>query len=390
MKRKLSAKFNLIIMLLSMIAGSMCLNKVAPLAEFLIKDLNLSGTSQTGIMISIFVLLGVFLAIPIGAIMEKFGYFKTGVTALFAIIVGSVIGALGTSFSVMLFSRVIEGCGLIIMATIGPVVVNRSFPAEKRGSAMGLLMCFMAFGQIIMLNVAPRIALISSWKYIWWFTAAYAAMLIVIWFVFLRDMDLELGLHSEQKNATFSKDVLLNRNMWCIGLTLVLFLIAQQGTLSFFPTYLTAVRGVSSTTAGSMVSIASIVGIFTGISVGIISDKVESKRNLLLVFMIFQAIVYAVIPFFPTKIFGFVIALFGLATMGTVGVCMSIASESTNAESNGMTIAFMNTMQWIGIFLSSTIFGILVDALGWTMTYMMLVPVCLISFVLLLLIKKKE
>lgn len=107
-------------MLMSMTAGAMCLNKVAPIVPVLTESMGLAGAGQAGLLISVFVFSGIFLAIPSGVIIAKLGYYKTGHRRA-----GRHPGRLGggrarCGYAVMLGSRIVEGVGLILLMTLGP------------------------------------------------------------------------------------------------------------------------------------------------------------------------------------------------------------------------------------------------------------------------------
>lgn len=391
-RKSLSPSFLLILMLLSMISGAMALNKVSPVLNIIVSDLNLTGSAQGGLLISVFAISGIFLAIPIGAIMQKIGYYKVGIIALAAIVIGSIIGTQKISFEILLLSRIIEGIGLIILTTVGPAVVTQVYKGKKLGAAMGFLMCFMTFGQIIMLNCAPRIASAFGWKKVWLVSAIYAGIILIIWVASLRNLDSTLDISDSENthktnNKLFPKEVFLNWKLWFLGITFMLYLIAQQGVIAFLPSYLTNERGLSTSIAGSLVSIASFIGIPTAILSGMISDKLGTRKKIIFVLMIASSIVYAIMPFFPTSVYGIIIGAYGLTVMGIVGLCISAASELVSPEHAGMAVAFMNTMQWLGIFLSSTIFGAFVDFLGYTGAFLMLVPITIVGGILVIIIK---
>jgi len=37
-------------------------------------------------------------------------------------------------------------------------------------------------------------------------------------------------------------------------------------------------------------------------------------------------------------------------------------------------VALLNTFQWVGIFLSSSLVGLLIEAVGWDMAFYLMVP----------------
>ena len=378
MEKRLPPVFLLLMMLMSMTAGAIALNKVSPIISIIIPELNLSGSAQGGLLISVFAVSGVFLAVPIGVIMQKFGCYKAGIFALSALVIGPFIGMLYMNFAVLLISRVIEGVGLIILTTIGPAVIAHEYKDRNLGAAMGILMCFMILGQIIMLNAAPRIAAFSSWKIVWMGTAAYALIFLLLWIFMLKKLDWCMKdemMDGENRIQMFPKEVFLNWKLWCLGLTFMLALIAQQGVVAFLPSYLTDVKGMPASAAGSMVSAAAFVGIPTAILSGIISDRLGSRKRLIVIFMVMSSIVYAVMPIFPSSQYILIILLFGISVYGIVGLCISTASELVGSQNAGMAVAFMNMMQWGGIVMSSAVFGSLIDGIGYTGAFYCLVPI---------------
>jgi MFS family permease len=443
--KKVPAALVLFMMLMSMTAGAMCLNKVPPILPLLTEGMGLTGASLAGLLISVFVFSGIFLAIPSGAIIARFGYYKVGIVALCALLLGSVVGAFNLGYEVMLTSRIIEGIGLILLMTLGPAAVGSVFTDAKRGSAMGLLMCFMAFGQIAMFNLAPRIASIASWTVVWWVTAAYAVLFLVIWVFALHNLDLTLEANSAEaskiaknveaqtqddaqasEQAQFAssdaalvtqggaaptattipapesaptatpipapesapaptvtksrfRDLLLNPGLWLIGFTLLLYLVAEQGVISFLPTFLTDIRGMDVAEASTIVSIAPLVGIPVGIVVGVISDKLGSRKWPLGILMVASAITYALMPTWATGSFLVLVILFGIAVMGIVGLCFAALSELVPPSQGGMAVGILNTFQWVGIFLSSTLVGVLIEQFGWDAMFYVLVGITIVG-----------
>ena len=380
----------LFMMLMSMTGGAMCLNKVAPIIPLLIRDMGLSGAGQAGLLISVFVFSGIFLAIPSGMIIEKLGYYRTGIVALGTLLVGSLPGVFDPGYVVMLVSRVIEGIGLILLMTLGPAVTARVFSDEKRASAMGLLMCFMAFGQIAMFNLAPRIATAAGWKTIWWITLVYAVLFLLIWIALLRNLDATLSFAAPApadaapsgapaQPGLLPREVFLNKGVWLVSLTLMIYLIAEQGVISFLPTFLNEVRGMDAAEAGSIISVAPLVGIPVGIIVGIISAKLGSRKWPLGILMLASAVTYGLMPSFPTGLFLVLVILFGVAVMGIVGLCFAAVAELVQPRHGNMAVALLNTFQWVGIFLSSTLVGLLIEWFGWDQMFYLMVPLTVIG-----------
>jgi MFS family permease len=381
-EKRVSPGVVLVMMLLSMTAGAMCMNKVAPVLSQIITSLNIQNEALGGMLISIFVFTGIVLALPIGMIIAKVGVFKTGLFALFCSVLGSLLGAFSGGYGLLLSSRLIEGIGLMFLATIGPAAVGAAFGDHNRGSAMGLLMCFMAFGQIIMFNLAPRAALIGSWKSVWWITAAFSGVALVLWLATMQNIDSQIAAPSAgsgPKQPVLGA-VMKNKSVWFIGFSFMFFLIPQQGIIGFLPRYLSEVHGVAETTAGSLVSVASIVGIPVGILAGWVADKAGSRKIPLAVLGLACGITYAFMPHFPPAIYIVMIVIYGIATMGVAGLCMSSSAEVVDSPDQGnMAVSIVNLCQWVGIFISSILFGALLDAFSWNAAFYIMAPIAVLS-----------
>lgn len=391
MKKK-SPMMILLIVLLSMTAGAVCFNKVSPILTILIDQLNLTGNSQGGILISIFVFSGIFLAIPSGMIISKFGIYRVGAVALASLSVGSLVGIVGANYPFMLASRVVEGIGLVLLSTIGPVVAVNIFSDEQSGSAMGILMTYLAIGEIVALNLAPRLATAFSWKTVWWGTAVFSVIMLMVWLVMLRGID-DICNQSEsislKEYMESFKEILKNKSLWNTGIVILIYLVTQLGVISFWATYLHDVRGFDSAMAGTYVSVASLVGIPVAIIAGMICDKLGTKRYPFAILMIVSAFVYIAIPLFPSNCYIIMILLFGVVTMGIMGIGFSmlpfIIEKPEHIE---MATAFLNMLQWVGIFLSSTLFGLAQDRFGWQTSFFLLAPLTAIGGLLALTNKK--
>jgi sugar phosphate permease len=172
------------------------------------------------------------------------------------------------------------------------------------------------------------------------------------------------------------KKVLSNKNVWFIALVLLCYLITQQGTFSFLPTYLSQVRGVTPVEASAITSVASIVGIPVGILTGLVADKAGSRKKTLGILMLACGVSYLLLPLFPTGLYIIMIIFYGVATMGIVGLVMSLATEVVDSPEEGsMSIAVVNLAQWVGIFLSSLVFGWLTENTGWDSAFYIMIPI---------------
>ena len=82
---------------------------------------------------SVFALTGLILSLPAGILLQNYGPKKLGLVALGCLALGAVMGALAKEPGMLLFSRVIEGSGMGLIAVVAPAVIAMWFPPEKQG-----------------------------------------------------------------------------------------------------------------------------------------------------------------------------------------------------------------------------------------------------------------
>lgn len=373
------------VMLVSMTAGAICMNKMGPVLAEIMSDLGITN-AQSGLLVSVFVLSGIFLSIPMGLLTTKYGTFKTGLFSLLCIIVGSALGAISTGYGLMLFSRFLEGIGLMFLVCIGPATVGKTSTDQNRGTLMGIVMCFMSFGQIIALNIAPAM----GWRGFWWVSAAFGAVGLVLWVLFVRGIDdPQAVISTEAASMTrILSTVLGNGSVWMISLTFLAFMLAHMGVFNYLPTYLIEVGGMSTTAAGSMTSLASLIGIPVGILGGTLADKWGSRKKPLALTMILFAILIATLPLFNSGTFIIALVVYGFVAMAEAGLCMTSISEVVASEQGSTATAVVNTAQWTGAFLGSALFGAILDTTSWNTGFYVMSGICVAGAVAILLAKK--
>jgi MFS family permease len=184
---KPSAYAWVILALLYIVSVASALNqfKVPPVLPVLIRAFNLS-LSSAGMLMSIFSFTGILLALPAGFILQRLGLRATGLIAVGAVFIGSGLGMFCDTANAMLATRFIEGAGLGLITIVAPAAISIWFPAEMRGTPLGLWTTCMPVGSIIMFNLAPWLAKLGGWQFIWKAGAASSLAAFILFGIFFR------------------------------------------------------------------------------------------------------------------------------------------------------------------------------------------------------------
>lgn len=111
--------------------------KIPTILPVLMTDLHTDATAGSWLM-TIFVLMMVFSAIPFGILAQRFGARTISVVAVAIIVIGSVIGAFSQDTSVLLASRAVEGIAITAITVCGPILIEGSVDPRDAGTAMGI------------------------------------------------------------------------------------------------------------------------------------------------------------------------------------------------------------------------------------------------------------
>ena len=384
MKSK-SPWFILIIILLASMAAPLNQFKVPPVLPLLMEAFGASA-AQAGLLMSLFAITGLFLALPAGFIFQKLGYRLTGLIAILSLVIGAASGALTRAFDIMLATRFVEGAGMSLMSVVAPAVIALWFSAERRGKAMGVWAVWVPLGSTIMFLLAPALAGRWNWPGVWWFGGIYAVGVGFLYLLFIkpgparRSESGEKGLSPGPPDQGLAR-VLSNRDLWLASLLFGCFNFVYVAFITWAPSFLQQVRGISLARAAFLVSLTTILTIIASPTSGWVSDRAGTRKWVAVIPMALMA------PLFPLTFFAGEMGFLTLAILvGFIGGFVptgvfSGAVETVGDERlSGMAMAVIQIGQNAGMLLGPLVMGWLIESGGgWEMAFWVLAPVSLLG-----------
>jgi MFS family permease len=374
----------LFIVLLASVTASMSQFKVPPVLPLLMKAFNESPGSA-GLLMSVFAVTGLFVAIPSGLILQKWGYAATGLTAIFCLILGAGMGALSKGMGIMLASRFIEGAGMSFMAVLAPAIIALWFTEERRGRAMGIWSVWLPLGSTIMFVIAPLLAAYWGWQGVWWFGFFCTIAVGIFFYLFIASNP---GPHSDPGNSSSTKGlkgasfrtVLRNRDLWRISLLFGCFNFVFVGFITWAPTFLNQGRQVSMAHAALVVSLTSIMSMAAGPTAGWISDRIGSRKGICAIPPMLMAFLFPLsFSAGESLFFLLAIAIGFLAGFVPTGVFSAGVEVVGNEQLAGMAMAVIQIGQNCGMILGPLILGWVVESYGWQTAFWSLAPVSVLG-----------
>lgn len=373
----------LCIILLMSIAAPLNQFKVPPMMQALSHDLDIS-LAMVGWLMSIFSVVAIFLAIPLGFSLQKIGIKRAGIIALLSLITGSMLGYYANSPTTLLASRLIEGLGMCLIAIVGPAALSFWFTPEKLGSAMGIWGSWVPLGLVIMFNFAPHIG-VESWQPVWFFTTLYTLFVLVLFVVCFTIPDkVQDSLSNNEKVGSFSSIVnkIKKQDIWLLACVFLTYNVCQMSMNSFMPSFMQQNLHMSSTAAGFTSSLLMFMSIASGALAGIWSDKIQSRKIPTLLAMLGLV----VCMFFPFSLPANMMTAFMLIVgffIGIVPVCVFAAAPEImgNAKDAGLGLSIVAVGQNMGMFIGSGFYGTLIENIGWVHTGYAITPVLCLGII---------
>ncbi|CAM3971132.1 MDR family MFS transporter [Lederbergia lenta] len=125
------------------------------------------------------------ILIPVTAFfIERFSSKHLLVAALSIFSLGTLVGAIAPSFSMLLLARIVQAVGAGIMMPLMQTVMLTLFPPEKRGSAMGLVGLVTGFAPAIGPTLAGWLIIHFSWRSLF-YTVLPVSLIVLLLAIFL-------------------------------------------------------------------------------------------------------------------------------------------------------------------------------------------------------------
>jgi MFS family permease len=363
--------------------------KVPPVLPLLRETFALDYGSA-GQLISIFSVMAIVLALPAGFILQKIGIKVTGLISVGSLMIGSALGAMASGAGMLFFGRFVEGIGMGLIMVAAPAAISIWFPAEKRGLPMGLWASSVGVGIIAAMNLAPKLVAAYNWQAVWWAGSAFAAIAFVFFGILFRMPKKEEIQQSpaqpavdspEDKSVSLTKSM-ANSSLWMIAISFGMYNLTVMAWNNFYPDFLATKRGFSLEDAGFTSSLLMLAGIFAGPIAGFISDRIGSRKMVILV----PYIILTLLFLFPFTVTGWMIPgvmiLAGITVGAIAPVTLAAVPEiMKKPETIGIGMGVAALCQNLGMYIGPALFGALLEITGWATAGYLMIPLCVIGVI---------
>jgi predicted MFS family arabinose efflux permease len=307
--------------------------------------------ADIGVLIGLYFAPGVALALPGGAIGQRFGDKTTVLGALLLMLAGSVVMAWAPGWSIQIAGRLIAGAGGVILSVQMTKMVTDWFAGREIATAMAIFVNSWPAGVAVSLLVLPSIGTIYGVGAVHLGVAASIGCGIVLLATLYRSP-------ADAVVASTTARLRLDRNaavaVIAAGLIWGLFNVGFAVIFSFGPSMLVE-RGWSIASAGSTISIVLWMAVGSVPLGGFLADRTKRPEWFLVGGCVVFALLMLALPR-SDAVIPIVVAL-GLVSGQPAGPIMSLPARVLQPATRAIGMGLFYTIYYAAMMLGPVIGG---------------------------------
>lgn len=317
--------------------------------------------SQSG-MLGTIMFLGYLLTVGLSGILA----FRWGAKAVLLIggwsVVVSLLGlATANSFWWAALLMLIIGAGSSLVFTPLMSLMISWFP-NKRGIVLGFLLSGAGLGMFLSGILVPYIMEQWSdlgWRAVWFVFGLIALLVLILATFILKNPPVTEHNSDDKEKPKWLQNKRLMKIAWLYFAVGIVYLIPNLYQTGFMKEV-----GISDSVTGTTFAIAGAFSIVGGPIWGIISDRIGSRRALLLA--ISCAIIGNLVPLFMNNLAGFMISavIWGSTMGGVLGLIQVSASHEVPQKYISVAIGFISVFYAFGQMIGPGLAGWIIDQMG--------------------------
>jgi predicted MFS family arabinose efflux permease len=322
---------------------------VAAVAPLLSSEFGVS-IADIGVLIGLYFAPGVALALPGGAIGQRFGDKATVLGALLLMLAGSVAMAFAASWSIQIAGRLVAGVGGVILSVQLTKMLTDWFAGKEIATAMAIFVNSWPAGVAISLLLMPLIGTAYGVGAVHLSVAAFSGCAIVL---------LAIAYRSPADAVVASTTSLrLDRNaavaVIAAGLIWGLFNVGFAVIFSFGPSLLVE-RGWSIAAAGSAISIVLWLAVVSVPLGGFVADRTERPELVLVAGCVLFAMLMVALPRSSSVVL--IVVALGLISGQPAGPIMSLPARVLRPETRAIGMGLFFTVFYACMMLGPVVGG---------------------------------
>jgi len=323
-----------------------------------------AGPTTTGFIVGAFSLIALFLSIPLGGLVDRFGVNRLLLIGIISNIANSVILLHTDSISKLIIAQLIAGIGFLLHVVAGQTFISRLPEAARREKGFG----WFSFGAAAGQSVGPILGGILVHRF--GYPAAFWAVLVLsspgLIVLGLKDAIASHGTKSAYdpvQDARQAGALAIEPKVLMVLFVTFAIMFAANLRASFLPVLLRT-EGLTEYTVGLLISIFAIMSTSIRLIFGRLLD-LFGRRKILAISMAAIALAVGLMPsVVSTAGFAILISIFGLGFGITQPLSMVMVADLTTPNQSGLAMGLRFTAAMAASLISPIFLGLIIESFG--------------------------
>jgi MFS family permease len=367
------------IVYLSILAFTLIFQSIPPILPLILSELHLTY-AQSGLLMSLFALPGIFVSLLGGFLTDRYGMRTLGTGCFLLMLGGTLLVGWGVSPQVLGLGRIIAGTGGLTLSVFLPKLLSQWFKDRELGFAMGIYNTGVPLGSIICFGIFGKMGNLWGWRVPILLTGIY---LFITFILFLslyrlpplreRGEDKPLHLYKSLKEMGWP--------IWWVGFSWLWFNAAFISFATFAPD-LFLQKDYTIEQSGFLIGIPLLGSLFFSAPIGYLVDRFRHQEWLIGMGAIALTILALFFNF--SSSFLLLVILMGIFSAMIPAPIYSLPPEILKPGNLGLGFGVISTCSSIGLFVAPYLVGRAKDLTGsysWSFSL-----ISLFSFLILIFI----
>jgi MFS family permease len=349
----------LIVVYLSILAFTLIFQSIPPILPFILSELHLTY-AQSGLLMSLFALPGIFVSILGGFLADRYGMRSLGIGCFLLMIGGTLLVGLGINLQVLGTGRIIAGVGAFTLSVFLPKLLSQWFKERELGLAMGIFNTGVPLGSVVCFGLFGKMGSLWGWRVPILLTGIYSLMTFILFLILYRlsppqriGEDKPLPIHKSLKQIGYP--------IWFVGFSWLWFNAAFVSFATFAPNFFLQ-KGYTIEQSGLLIGIPLLGSLLFSAPIGYLVDRFKHQEWFIGMGAI--ALTISALFFNFNSSFLLLVILMGIFSAMIPAPIYSLPPEILKIENVGLGFGIISTCSSVGLFIAPYLVGKTKDLTG--------------------------
>jgi MFS family permease len=356
------------IVYLSILAFTLVFQSIPPILPLIHSELHLTYT-QSGLLVSLFSLPGIFVSLLGGFLADRYGMRSLGIGCFLLMVGGTLLVGMGMDLKFLELGRIIAGVGAFTLSVFLPKLLSQWFRDRELGFAMGVYNTGVPLGSVICFGLFGKIASLWGWRVPVLLTGIYLFITFVLFLILYRlppspeiKEHKPLNIYNSLKEMAFP--------IWLVGFSWLWFNAALTSFATFAPDFFLQ-KDYTIEQSGLLIGIPLLGSLFLSAPIGYLVDRFKHQEWFIGIGGIGLAILILFFNF--SSSFLLLVIFMGIFSAMIPAPIYSLPPMMLKIENVGLGFGVISTCSSIGLFVAPYLVGKVKDLSGsYSLSFMLI------------------